>query len=165
MQLSKHFTFKELTATDQMVDSNGDGLATNAEMLALNQQEAMQYLETLRRVANELLEPVRVGLGMPMTITSGYRGKTLNAMVKGSPTSQHCLGQAADFKTKGHDDRAGRIAVVRWMMEDFNCRGYRFGQLLLERGCIHISLGTKCEVAEAIHNGVKWDLKPIKELA
>lgn len=46
----------------------------------------------------EKLDLVREEFGEPLTITSGYRSPTHNAKVGGSPSSQHCLGKAADIK-------------------------------------------------------------------
>jgi hypothetical protein len=151
MQLTEHFSFDELTVTD------------HTDLQADNRKEAEAYAANLTAVAKNLLEPVRVGMGKPIIINSGFRGKTLNQRVGGSATSQHCLGQAADFNVKGYADRAGQIAVLGWMIEDFKKRGYKWGQLLLERGCIHASLGAKCEVAE--YDVPTKTKKPIVELA
>src|SRR3990167_5704421 len=158
-QLSAHFTFDELTGTSQAVDVNGDKLATVEEMLEQNRKEAEDFRPFLKRVAVELLEPIRSGLGKPITINSGFRGFTLNEKVGGALSSQHCLGEAADFNVEGYEDRVGQIAVIEWVIES----AIPFGQLLLERGCIHISLGEKREVFEY---DVRLKTKtPIPELA
>src|SRR3990167_5552452 len=125
MQLSEHFTFEEMTFTSR------------AEFKEKNTSEAEDYENNLRRVAVELLEPIRIGLGKRIDIHSGFRGRSLNEAVGGSISSQHCFGEAADFNIKGYDDRKGQIAVIQWIKDS----GLKFGQLLLERGCIHISLG------------------------
>ncbi len=161
-QLSAHFTLEELTSTSKAVDKNGDGFLSAQEhedFKAQNLEESLEFRDQLKRVAVELLEPIRSGLKKPISINSGFRGYTLNLLVGGTLTSQHCRGEAADFKVKGYEDRAGQIAVIRWVIES----GIPFGQLLIERGCIHISLGEKREVAE-------WDVPtqkktPIPELA
>lgn len=124
MQLSKDFSFSELTKTD------------STDLQARNRAEAVLSYFKLRRVARELLQPIRDGIGQPITISSGYRGKTLNELVRGSATSQHCKGEAVDFWVRGYDSRAGQLQVMRWVQEN----GIKFGQLLIERGCIHISL-------------------------
>ena len=130
-KLSPHFTFEELTTT-------------NNELLLLeNRREAKNYKNSLTRIAKELLEPIRIEFG-PITINSGFRTKKLNESVGGSSTSQHCNGEAADFNVKGKQSREGRIEVIKWIIKNIK----NFGQCLLERGVIHISLGTKKEVAE-----------------
>lgn len=147
MRLSEHFTFEEMTFT------------AKEEFKEKNKFEAEDYENSLRRVAVELLEPIRVGLGKQIDIHSGFRGKSLNEAVGGSATSQHCLGEAADFNIKGYDDRKGQIAVVQWIKDN---KGIKFGQLLLERGCIHISLGGKMEIAE--YDVATKSKKPIIEV-
>lgn len=53
-------------------------------------------------LAHEILQPLRNFLGQPIVITSGYRMAEVNKLVGGSPTSQHLVGQAADFTIKGY---------------------------------------------------------------
>ncbi len=136
-QLSEHFNFDELT------DSKD-----NPDLVKTNREEALKYEDSLKKVANELLEPIRKNYNVSIRVNSGFRGKTLNQKVGGSLTSQHCLGEAADFNVKGYETREKQIDVVKWIRDNFNKSGYKWGQLLLERGCIHLSLGTKCEIAE-----------------
>lgn len=99
----------------------------------------------LTRVAKELLEPVRNLFGKSIFVTSGYRGKTLNKRVGGSTTSQHCRGEAADFIIAGFDTYEKQLDAIRRIAKELP--DLQFGQLLQEHGCIHISLGTKKEIA------------------
>ena len=48
-----------------------------------------------------LLQCIREHFGKPVHITSGYRTVEHNAAVGGSKSSQHLLGQAADFYAEG----------------------------------------------------------------
>jgi hypothetical protein len=54
----------------------------------------------LRRLA-KFLEEVRALMGKPLRINSAYRSPEVNALVKGSRTSQHCKGCAADIRVPG----------------------------------------------------------------
>lgn len=135
-KLSEYFTFEELTGTGQALDTNGDKIPTNKEALEANRKEAKIFEKSLARVAQELLDPIRENFDLSITINSGFRGRTLNEAVGGSSTSQHCLGEAADFNVRGYESRAGQIDIIRWILKS----GIKFRQLLLERGCIHISL-------------------------
>lgn len=83
MKLTEHFTFEELTHTD------------NAALLAANRAEAGLYLANLTDLAKFILEPLRAKYG-PITISSGFRGPSLNAALHGEKTSLHCFGKAAD---------------------------------------------------------------------
>ena len=51
------------------------------------------------------LQKVRDIYGKPMIVNSGYRCPAHNAAVKGSPTSQHMLGLAADIQCDSFNDR------------------------------------------------------------
>lgn len=53
--------------------------------------------ENLQQLVTNVLQPARTMLGMPVTVTSGYRSPAVNAAVRGASTSQHVKGQAADL--------------------------------------------------------------------
>lgn len=46
----------------------------------------------------EKLDLVREEFGESLTVTSGYRSPVHNARIGGAPSSQHCLGKAADIR-------------------------------------------------------------------
>lgn len=46
---------------------------------------------------DNVLDPLREAYGKPITVTSGYRCETLNKAVRGSKTSEHMKGMAADI--------------------------------------------------------------------
>ena len=61
-------------------------------------------MSNLYILANYILQPIRDYYGVPVTVTSGFRGKALNERVGGSKTSDHtCIkgAAAADFTVKG----------------------------------------------------------------
>ena len=141
MQLTKHFSLKELTTTDIK------------ELQDKNYEEGKLKLYELCKVAT-LLESVRTLLNSPMVITSGYRCKEVNEIIKGSKTSQHCKAEAADF-----------IPLKLSAQEAFEMirkSDIKYGQLILEkRGSghlIHISIGTKRQnlysPAQGIYNAI-----------
>ena len=49
----------------------------------------------------DALNALRLAIGKPITVTSGYRCRKHNAEVGGEPNSQHCTGNAADVKVEG----------------------------------------------------------------
>ena len=85
MSLTKHFTLKELTASDIAVRHGIDNTPTSPLIL--------KNLKTLA----EGLENVREVLGKPVIVNSGYRSTMVNTLVGSKPTSQHTKGLAADF--------------------------------------------------------------------
>lgn len=90
MQLTKHFTLSEL-ASSSIAQKNG-----------INNTPNEAVIDNLIIVC-EGLEVIRKEAGLPIVITSGYRSKELNRHpdIKGSETSQHLDGQAADINIPG----------------------------------------------------------------
>lgn len=86
MRLSEHFTLEEFTTT---IHRNIDNTPTQG------------IIEQLSYTAR-CLEAVRMLLGAPITINSGYRSPLLNKTIGGALKSQHILGQAVDFTCKGY---------------------------------------------------------------
>lgn len=71
-----------------------------------------EHAENLKALTTELLDPLRVAYGKPISVTSGFRGKELNEAVKGSAYSAHLLGYAADLvPVEGDVDEFIRFAV------------------------------------------------------
>jgi len=136
MNLSPNFTFEELTRTDNrhLLQKNRDMANANPAIKA-----------ALTRVAVELLEPIRALFKVPVQINSGYRCPELNTAVGGSATSQHVRGEAADIVIRGVETEALEVEAVRKILRELP--DLKFGQMLVEFGCIHVSLGTKREVA------------------
>ena len=87
-RLSLNFKFGELTTTN------------HTKLLNANRKEALAFIEPLTKTANALQE-IRALLNVSMTVSSGYRGDTLNKKVGGSATSSHSKGLAADVIPDG----------------------------------------------------------------
>lgn len=90
-------------------------------------------IRNLKSLCFFIMQKVRDNFDAPVIITSGYRCPELNERVGGSPTSQHMLGEAADFRVKGYTDEE----VVDWIS---NNKSITFGQLILEPNWVHVSL-------------------------
>lgn len=90
MQLTEHFSFEELTASEIAARHGLD----NTPPIALD--------VNMRHLADGL-EAVRVLLGNhPMHITSGYRSPAVNKLAGSrNPKSAHTFGLAADFICPG----------------------------------------------------------------
>jgi len=118
MNLSEHFTFAELTATDhRTLDNTPDPAA----------------LANLHRLA-EFLERVREVLGgKSVMVNSAFRSKAVNDAVGSSDRSQHRLGCAADIRVPGMTPDA----VVRAV----RASGLAYDQLIREfDSWTHISI-------------------------
>ena len=125
----KYFTFGELLYSKTALESKINNLKTTPEIE-----------DNLRALIENVLEPARVRLGVPVIVRSGYRCAELNKIVGGVPTSQHTRGQAADLVCTSATDKRRLFEILRTMDVD---------QLLYERDSkgttwIHVSyVGTK----------------------
>ncbi len=120
MQISPHFTLIQLVRSET-ADASGIDNAAPPELI-----------DNLKRLA-EGLEQVQALLGHPLEISSAYRCPELNAIVGGAPTSQHVLGEAADFDCP---EFGTPLEVVRAIAAS----DIRFDQAILEYGrWVHIS--------------------------
>lgn len=88
MNLSPNFTLEELTHSEI------------AERLGLNNTPNEDIKANLTRLAR-FLEEVRAVLKRPIMVNSAYRSIKVNEAVGSKPTSQHCIGCAADIKVPG----------------------------------------------------------------
>ena len=98
--LSPHFQLEEFVRS-----------ATAARHGIVNEPPA-EAVENLRGLCEGTLEPLRVALGLPIIITSGYRCKALNHLIAHhSERSQHMSGQAADFVVRGSGGSPAKFRV------------------------------------------------------
>ena len=81
----RNFTIRELTAS------------ATAAAKKINNNPTLETAENLKQLVDNVLDPLRDAYGKPIRVNSGYRSPALNAAVKGSKTSQHMKGQAADI--------------------------------------------------------------------
>ncbi|WP_061219665.1 D-Ala-D-Ala carboxypeptidase family metallohydrolase [Leptospira weilii] len=85
MNLSKNFTLAELTVTQTGLPNVPDE----------------KQIANLKRLCETILEPLKAVLERPVQINSGYRSPAVNRKIKGSVTSQHMAGEAADLCVVG----------------------------------------------------------------
>lgn len=73
--------------------------SSTATRLRINNECNSEQAANLTALVDNVLDPLRAWYGKPLTVSSGYRCPALNKAVKGSATSQHMSGQAADIDT------------------------------------------------------------------
>ncbi|MCL1942798.1 MAG: D-Ala-D-Ala carboxypeptidase family metallohydrolase [Candidatus Azobacteroides sp.] len=56
-----------------------------------------EQLENMKYVASKVFDKLRAHFGKPIAVTSFFRSRSVNALVGGSLTSQHCKGEAIDI--------------------------------------------------------------------
>lgn len=122
VEISPHFTFSELVTTRH------HGFPNDPSQLVI---------ENARALAKELLEPLRAEIGAPLTVTSWFRERLLDAHVSGDSErltrpGAHQTGFAADVVPVGislHDAMATVETMGLWL-----------DQAILEGGCLHLAL-------------------------
>lgn len=97
----KYFTIKELSKS------------TTADQYKIDNTPTQEAAKNLILLVDNILDPLREALGKSITVTSGYRSKALNSKVKGSTTSQHVLGQAADIKIGGPSENKKLFELIQ----------------------------------------------------
>jgi hypothetical protein len=125
-QLSEHFHLSEFVSSQ------------TAARRGIDNTPPAGAIVKLQALCRQVLEPVRVHFGRPIRISSGYRCPTLNKAIGGAASSQHVLGEAADFEIPG----LSNVDVAQWMMKHLS-----YDQLILEfhtpgepnSGWVHVS--------------------------
>lgn len=117
MQLSEHLSLAEVTRSD------------SAKRNGISNMPTPEHLENFKKLAANIFEPIRKHFGKPISISSGYRSKELNAKIGGALTSQHCSGEAIDIDMDGTPD-----GITNKMVFDYIKGNLNFDQLIWEFG-------------------------------
>ena len=123
--VTMHFTIEEMYASD------------TAKAKGINNKPNVQQIINLVYLCAYVLEPLRVAMGEPIKIGSGFRSAALNKAVGGAWNSQHTKGQAADLCIDG-DLKKG----LRWF--EYIKNHLPFDQLIWEHNAagvywVHVS--------------------------
>ena len=131
---TKNFSYDELIAS------------ATAKRLGIDNTPTSEEKEKLRRLAIEVLQPIRDAWRGVIVVNSGYRSEALNKAVGGVKTSQHRLGEAADIKPVKMTDGGKMYRMIQNMV---NKGQLNVGQCIWEYGnsknpqWIHVSLPRK----------------------
>ena len=115
MQITEHFSFKELTRSETARRLGLQNVPSDAEMANI------QYTA-------EQLEKIRAYVGRGIVVTSCFRSERVNKAVGGSPTSAHRFGLAADCDAIGLTSLAFAKEIIKMRDEE----KIKFDQLILE---------------------------------
>lgn len=120
MKLSNNFSLAEFERSQ------------TAARMGLDNSAPEWAVGNLQRLCQTILQPLRDEAG-PIYLSSGYRGEQLNQCIGGSPTSQHCYGQAADIHAAGLSPHDLCRTIIRLALP--------FDQLILEfHEWVHVSV-------------------------
>ena len=137
MQLSKSFSLEEMIFSE------------TAERLQLDNYPGAAEIDNMKKLCENVLQPVRDMLGKPVIINSGFRSAKVSVAVGSSAKSQHCKGQAADIRVVG----MSALQVCKLIVAS----GIVFDQLIYEGTWVHVSFnsdGNKKQILTAhFHRG------------
>ena len=111
MKLSPNFSLSELTKSQ------------TATRKGIDNTPSPEHQENLKRLCENVLQPVRDHFSKVVTISSGYRSPELCVAIGSKITSQHAKGQAADFEIFGVSNKA---------LADYIDSELHYDQLILE---------------------------------
>lgn len=126
-QFTKNFSYDELIAS------------ATAKRLGLDNTPTPEEKEKLRKLAQEILQPIRDAWRSPIIVNSGFRSEAVNKAVGGVKNSQHRLGEAADI-TIGGKERNRKL--FNFIYKLISTGKIKVGQLIDEYNYswIHVSL-------------------------
>jgi hypothetical protein len=101
MNLSANFTLSELIKSSTAKSKGIDNTPTD------------EHIANLRALCIYILQPLREAYGKAINITSGYRSEALNTAIKGSKTSDHRFGRAADIKGSNKTENKKLFKLVQ----------------------------------------------------
>ena len=124
MQLSENFTLEEMVAS-----------STARLRRIVNNPDPDQIIQ-LKKLCENILQPVRSQYGNAIKITSGFRSERLNKIVGGAKYSQHVKGEAADIVCRDNKK------LWSLMVQMISTGEITVGQLIDEKNLswIHVSL-------------------------
>lgn len=137
MNLSEHFTLRELIRSETADRMGIDNVPTQTEIIRLE------------HICDNILEPVREQFGA-FRPNSGFRCLELNRAIGSKDNSQHIKGEAVDFEIPGIPNRH----LFEWCVDnlDFDqCLGEFLKPGDPQAGWIHcsyVSLGNRHDVRE-----------------
>jgi len=147
MNLTANFTLSEMVKSETALRHGMDNTPGEVE------------IGNLKVLCEKVLQPVRDHFGKGVKVNSGFRHPAVNQKVGGSPTSDHCKGQAADIEIPG----VANAELAQWIVDNMS-----FTQVILEfytpgvpdSGWVHVSYNPQDLKKQAL-TAVKKDGKTV----
>ena len=89
MKLTENFSLNELTKSQ------------TAERKGIDNTPSTEHQENLKKLCENVLQPIRDHFEQVVSVSSGYRSPELCTAIGSKITSQHAKGEAADFEIFG----------------------------------------------------------------
>ena len=148
MQLSKNLSLAEMIRSE------------SAKRNGISNMPTEEHLANMKKLAENVFQPIRDHFNVPIHISSGYRSLELNKAIKGAKTSQHVLGQAVDIDMDGTE-------ITNKQVFDYIKKNLEFDQLIWEFGTdnnpawVHVSFNSKGRQRKQILKATKKNGKTV----
>jgi len=117
MKISEHLDLSELIRSE------------SAKRKGIDNTPSADIIDNLKKLAENVFEPIRNNFRVPIIISSGFRCVKLNESIGGASSSQHCKGEAIDIDMDGTPNRVTNAMVFNYIKDKLE-----FDQLIWEFG-------------------------------
>jgi zinc D-Ala-D-Ala carboxypeptidase len=144
MKISEHLDLSELIRSE------------SAKRKGIDNTPSDDVISNLKKLAENIFEPIRNNFRVPIIISSGYRCVKLNESIGGASSSQHCKGEAIDIDMDGTPNGVTNAMIFNYIKEKLE-----FDQLIWEFGdsenadWIHVSYSHTGNQRKEILKGFK----------
>jgi zinc D-Ala-D-Ala carboxypeptidase len=142
MKLSEHLELAEVIRSE------------SAKRRGISNMPTEQHIANLKKLAENVFEPIRANFRQPIRISSGYRSQSLNAAIGGATNSQHSTGEAIDIDMEG--TKITNKEIFNFIKEKLN-----FDQLIYEFGnntepdWVHVSFKANGQQRKQVLRAIK----------
>ena len=118
------------------------------KQLSISEKEILN----LKRLCQNVLQPLRNELKLPIRINSGYRSLELNEKIKGANNSDHLYGKAADIYIPGRMEMAFSFirnrCKFKQLISEFNLQWIHvsYDEFNLKKECLKTIDGKKYKI-------------------
>ena len=146
-KLTEHFTLEEMVKSEAALRKGIDNTPPQ------------EVADNLKRLCENILQPVREHYGKGVKVNSGYRSSEVNIAIGGAAKSDHMTGNAADIEIPG---------VPNHELASYIAANYPFTQVILEfytlgipdSGWVHVAYNP-ADLKKQMLTAVKRDGKTV----
>lgn len=149
MKISEHLDLSELIRSE------------SAKRKGIDNTPSADIIDNLKKLAENVFEPIRNNFRVPIIISSGFRCVKLNESIGGASSSQHCKGEAIDIDMDGTPNGVTNAMVFNYIKDKLE-----FDQLIWEFGTnenpdwCHVSYESNGKQRKQILKATRIDGKP-----
>ena len=142
IRLSEHLELAEVIRSE------------SAKRRGISNMPTEEHIANLKKLAENVFEPIRANFRQPIRISSGYRSQSLNAAIGGATNSQHSTGEAIDIDMEG--TKITNKEIFNFIKEKLN-----FDQLIYEFGnntepdWVHVSFKSNGQQRKQVLRAIK----------